>query len=490
MVQLRGDSDSDTKVASLVFTFIDLVFSKLADLLRNSKSLIVLFQPLYALFNFATQHANDPEGAHYEMASLLLEYFGFKKLDEFVLSFLNYSFLRQQILKVARSKSGSSSYYSSSSNYYRSSDVYYFVDYSILLRLLDLVLEHNNAASTTFDLLTSPMQLDNKYLKATKKDKAYNSYGFDSDEEEQSDNEADTMDEDGSVEREKNTQEVTSLSTIVEYYTQFFNDSIANKFSSAHTTLIFFLTKWSFTSDRMFQVLHQYLISHLFRNKVDTNVPPYFKFLQTLVQDERMNDEKRGILFDLLADGLQACINYHLFVVNFCYGFYKLFKHSEANVAFVRSSSAIRSKYDILFTWCEAKVADRLGPEQKQVSKTSSSYTSSSSYYRNSKPTILPYKPPIASIYAYLQQIFLRPERPQEDVFVYDEDDDDEVLIGRRVWIRWSENKYYIGAIIGYNPKTKKHHIRYDDGDERDYAMNKKTWQFEGEELPKGARKG
>lgn len=34
------------------------------------------------------------------------------------------------------------------------------------------------------------------------------------------------------------------------------------------------------------------------------------------------------------------------------------------------------------------------------------------------------------------------------------------------------------GEVTGYNPVTKQHHVVYDDGDQRDYVMSEKTWDF------------
>jgi hypothetical protein len=58
----------------------------------------------------------------------------------------------------------------------------------------------------------------------------------------------------------------------------------------------------------------------------------------------------------------------------------------------------------------------------------------------------------------------------------YDSDDDPEILVGKRVNVRWKGNKWYQGTVIQYIPKTGEHHICYDDGDKKVYNMSDKRF--------------
>ena len=50
-----------------------------------------------------------------------------------------------------------------------------------------------------------------------------------------------------------------------------------------------------------------------------------------------------------------------------------------------------------------------------------------------------------------------------------------ESLVGRRLEILWSKGKYYAGAVVSFDSTTRKHTVRYDDGDVRTYNLSKKT---------------
>ena len=34
------------------------------------------------------------------------------------------------------------------------------------------------------------------------------------------------------------------------------------------------------------------------------------------------------------------------------------------------------------------------------------------------------------------------------------------------------------GVVVSFDPETGKHHVHYEDGDERDYVLLDKTWTF------------
>eukprot|EP00980_Cylindrotheca_fusiformis_P023488 scaffold10514_cov72-Cylindrotheca_fusiformis.AAC.4 len=77
---------------------------------------------------------------------------------------------------------------------------------------------------------------------------------------------------------------------------------------------------------------------------------------------------------------------------------------------------------------------------------------------------------------------------------IVDDDDDDakkisalvqtiqnqtpEDLIGKRLRVKWAAAKYYEGIVQSYNPIHGKHVILYDDGDEREYDLSKKTIEW------------
>jgi hypothetical protein len=52
------------------------------------------------------------------------------------------------------------------------------------------------------------------------------------------------------------------------------------------------------------------------------------------------------------------------------------------------------------------------------------------------------------------------------------------VAIGRRLQIQWASHKWYAGHVSGYNEETGKHHVVYNDGDERDYILAQKLIQW------------
>jgi hypothetical protein len=42
------------------------------------------------------------------------------------------------------------------------------------------------------------------------------------------------------------------------------------------------------------------------------------------------------------------------------------------------------------------------------------------------------------------------------------------------------------GRITAYDPDTGKHHVSYEDGDEKDYVMSERTWDFEVDGYERG----
>ena len=46
-----------------------------------------------------------------------------------------------------------------------------------------------------------------------------------------------------------------------------------------------------------------------------------------------------------------------------------------------------------------------------------------------------------------------------------------ESLVGLRIAVRWKRNAVYEGLIDRYDPNTGKHHVTYDDGDQKEYNL-------------------
>lgn len=51
-------------------------------------------------------------------------------------------------------------------------------------------------------------------------------------------------------------------------------------------------------------------------------------------------------------------------------------------------------------------------------------------------------------------------------------------LLGTRVELKWSSGRWYRGTICEYNENHKKHHVVYDDGDERWYHLSEMIFRF------------
>lgn len=60
----------------------------------------------------------------------------------------------------------------------------------------------------------------------------------------------------------------------------------------------------------------------------------------------------------------------------------------------------------------------------------------------------------------------------------YDSDMDPMAVVGRQVKIKWSGGEEYSGMITHYSPRSGQHHVRYEDGDERDYVLSERQHQF------------
>jgi hypothetical protein len=56
-----------------------------------------------------------------------------------------------------------------------------------------------------------------------------------------------------------------------------------------------------------------------------------------------------------------------------------------------------------------------------------------------------------------------------------------ERMVKTRVEIEWTGDRWYSGTIAAYSPLSGKHHVHYDDGDKRWYAMASKNFRFEGD---------
>mmetsp|Transcript_3589 Transcript_3589/g.12427 ORF Transcript_3589/g.12427 Transcript_3589/m.12427 type:complete len:106 (-) Transcript_3589:24-341(-) len=57
---------------------------------------------------------------------------------------------------------------------------------------------------------------------------------------------------------------------------------------------------------------------------------------------------------------------------------------------------------------------------------------------------------------------------PFDALAPYDSDDDPNVLVGRRVEVRWAGGTFYSGVISNFDDLG--HHVCYDDGDSRVYS--------------------
>eukprot|EP00903_Cladosiphon_okamuranus_P019913 g18301.t2 len=60
----------------------------------------------------------------------------------------------------------------------------------------------------------------------------------------------------------------------------------------------------------------------------------------------------------------------------------------------------------------------------------------------------------------------------------YNSDDDPEVLVNKRIKVKWQRENWYAGTVKEYNPATGLWCVAYDDGDVRSYDMPAKTWKF------------
>ncbi|CAM9400941.1 unnamed protein product [Hapterophycus canaliculatus] len=60
----------------------------------------------------------------------------------------------------------------------------------------------------------------------------------------------------------------------------------------------------------------------------------------------------------------------------------------------------------------------------------------------------------------------------------YDSDDEPQVLLNKRVKVKWRGDSWYPGTISEYNPAENTHKCVYDDGDVREYTMPHKSWRF------------
>ena len=60
----------------------------------------------------------------------------------------------------------------------------------------------------------------------------------------------------------------------------------------------------------------------------------------------------------------------------------------------------------------------------------------------------------------------------------YDSDMDPMAVVGRCVKIKWTGNEHYTGRITHYSPRSGQHHVRYEDGDERDHVLSERQHVF------------
>ncbi len=57
----------------------------------------------------------------------------------------------------------------------------------------------------------------------------------------------------------------------------------------------------------------------------------------------------------------------------------------------------------------------------------------------------------------------------------YDSDDDESLLVGRRISVEWTGGKKYFGSVTAFDTTTRMHQVRYDDGDIRSYELVSKS---------------
>ena len=53
-----------------------------------------------------------------------------------------------------------------------------------------------------------------------------------------------------------------------------------------------------------------------------------------------------------------------------------------------------------------------------------------------------------------------------------------ESLVGRKLKVCWAKGRWYSGVVDSYNVTTGQHRVRYDDGDVREYDLQKKIVQW------------
>ena len=63
----------------------------------------------------------------------------------------------------------------------------------------------------------------------------------------------------------------------------------------------------------------------------------------------------------------------------------------------------------------------------------------------------------------------------------YDSDDDPQSIVGKRIHIHWADKRVYSGRVSYYDPFVCKHHIIYDDGEEKDYSLFEKLFTLTNE---------
>jgi len=109
-------------------------------------------------------------------------------------------------------------------------------------------------------------------------------------------------------------------------------------------------------------------------------------------------------------------------------------------------------------------------PKRSYTGMSSQTYTQQQQYAQNSRYVL-------HKVGALLRQAMQGSDLGDS----YDSDDDPHTLIGKRVRVRWSQEKYYAGVVKDYDETTNMHRVVYDDGDTRDYVMPDKVWRFESD---------
>lgn len=114
----------------------------------------------------------------------------------------------------------------------------------------------------------------------------------------------------------------------------------------------------------------------------------------------------------------------------------------------------------------------------RQKAKPRAVGTSTSSLWNQSSVSTYPPHPshPQPKMTREVYRNLLRGHLPPDEN--YDSDSDPLTLIGRSIEIRWQGEQYWKGRVTAFYADTGKHHVAYDDGDQKEYILTEKNWRF------------